>query len=189
MVNLKMHAMKNICKLALLFGLLASVTSCKYEEIVDASYFDQKVYFPAARDGRFIVNSLADPGEPYRCVVVADSNRLDIPLSVFRGGVTNTGNVSVGIQVNNDTINSLITDGALQNTELLPAHEYVLPDAVQIASGQEMGSFAVSINLDYLVANAGKPKALCIQMTSSTVSTNPAMDKLVLVIDPAMLVP
>ncbi|GEP97042.1 PKD domain-containing protein [Chitinophaga cymbidii] len=181
--------MRNICKLALLCGLLAGAASCKYEEIVEASYLDQKVYFPAAREGRFVINSVAEPGKPYRYEYVAGSGRLNVPLSVFRGAVRNTGNIDVNIQVDNDTINGLITDGTLQNTELLPAHQYDMPDFLQIANGQELAPFAVSINLDYLLANAGKPKALCLRISGSSVSTNPAMDKLILIIDPAILLP
>lgn len=175
---------KSISILALI-SILA--VSCKYNEIVDASYPDQKVYFPAAREGRFTVNSLAEPGKPFRYEV--NQEKFNIPLSVFRGAVRKSGAISVNIQANNDTINALITDGTLLNTELLPADQYTIPATVQIENGQENVQVAVSINMAYLVANPGKIKALCLKLSGSSVSTNPALDKLVLLIDPIIFTP
>jgi hypothetical protein len=175
---------KSISILALISSF---AVSCKYNEIVEASYPDQKIYFPAAREGRFTINSVAEPGKPFR--YEADQDKFNIPLSVFRGAVRRSGAISVNIQANNDTINSLITDGTLLNTELLPADQYTIPTTVQIDNGQENAQIAVSINMAYLVANAGKLKALCLKLSSSSVSTNPALDKLVLLIDPIIFTP
>lgn len=179
--------MRKSISLLTLISCLA--VSCKYNEIVEARYPDQKVYFPAAREGRFTINSLAKPGETFRYEVNAEQGKFNIPLSVFRGAVNRSGAISVNIQVNNDTINALVTDGTLLNTELLPADQYTVPAAVQIENGQESAQVAVSINMAYLLANAGKQKALCLKLSGSTVSTNPAMDKLILLIDPVIFTP
>ncbi|MRG45198.1 hypothetical protein GFS24_08730 [Chitinophaga sp. SYP-B3965] len=179
----------HINKLALVCGLLIFASSCKYKEIVEASYPDQKVYFPAAREGRFIINTVAEPGKPYRYVVDAGTKKFNVPLSVFRGAVNNSGAFSVNIHADNDTINSLITDGTLLNTVLLPADQYIIPASVDMANGAELASFTISINLDYLVANPGTQKAICLRLSGGNITTNPAMDKLIVIIDPAVLNP
>jgi len=177
---------KSISILALISSL---AVSCKYNEIVEASYPDQKVYFPAAREGRFMVNSIAEPGKPFRYEVNTEQGKFNIPLSVFRGAVRKSGAIAVNIQANNDTINALITDGTLLNTELLPTDQYTLPAAVQINNNQESAEIALRINMAYLIANPGKQKALCLKLTGSSVSTNPVLDKLVLLIDPIIFTP
>lgn len=178
-----------INKLALICGLVISAASCEYNEVVDASYPDQKVYFPAAREGRFTINNIAEPGKPFRYELDPEHGKFIIPLSVFRGAVNKTGAITVNIQANNDTISGLITDGTLLNTELLPADQYTLPATVQIDNGQESAQVAVSIDMNYLVANTGKQKALCLKLSSSSVSTNPSLDKLVVVLDPVIFTP
>lgn len=181
--------MRKIHKLALLCGFVISAASCSYKDIVEANYPDQKVYFPAARDGRFIVNSIAAPGKPYRYEVDLAAGRFIIPLSVYRGAVEKKGAIDVNIQIDNDTINDLITDGTLLNTELLPANRYSVASTVQIANDQDYTPFSISIDMDYLVASASKQKALCLRLSGSNVSTNPALDELIVILDPAILLP
>jgi PKD repeat protein len=43
--------------------------------------------------------------------------------------------------------------------------------------------------MNYLIANAGKQKAFCLKLSGSNVATNPVLDKLIVIIDPAILLP
>lgn len=167
---------------------LALLASCKYDKVADGTYPDQKIYFPAAREGnRFVVNAVPEANKPYRFEI--KDNKFKIPLSVYRGGVTTDGSFTAGITVDNDTVNSLITNGVLLTTELLPANQYTVTNSVTVGSGEDGAPFDLSINLEYLLANLTMQKAVCLRLAGSGVTTSATLNKVIIILNPAILIP
>lgn len=168
------------------FGLL--LTACKYQEIANASYPQQILYMPTARNGLFNIASISTSGT-YRFTVDLTAKKVIIPLGVFRGGVSADGDVPVTITANADTINKMISTSALVGTALLPADKYVLPSTVTVPGGQESASFALAIDLDYLRANPAQKLAVAVGIASSQINVNPLLKTTIITFDPTILKP
>lgn len=176
-------------------AVIAVTTSCKkYQEVVPASFSDQKLYMPAAVDGNSIngvynINAIAVPGQTFRYDIDAANKKLNIKLSVFRSGITNSGEISTSIFVNNDTITKLIALRRIDSTAvLLPSNLYTLPSSVTIADGSDLAKFDLSINLDSMLANTTKRYALAVGISSGKIA-NAANAMAFILINPAFLVP
>ncbi|WP_375444757.1 PKD domain-containing protein [uncultured Fibrella sp.] len=168
-------------------GLLLS--SCKYEDIVKADYPQQILYMPAAKNGVFSIASIVTSGA-YRFTVNSAEKKVIIPLSVYRGGVSNDGDLTVNITANADTVSKLISSSALVGTTLLPADKSVLPGTVTIAGGSYVTPFDLKIDLDYLRSiPAGQKLALAVTIASSQVPVNPVLKTTLITFDPAILKP
>lgn len=185
----RMTSLFNPARFALVcFGICLLASGCQYEELAKASYPQQIIYMPAAKNGLFSIASIATSGA-YKFTVNVEQKKLIIPLSVYRGGVSVDGDVSVTIAANADTISRLISSSALVGTAMLPADKFVLPPSVTIQAGRNTAPFDLSIDLDYLRSNPGAKLAVGVSIASPQTSVNPLLKTTVISLDPAILKP
>jgi len=173
-------------------GLL--VSACTYEELPSADYPQQLLYMPTARNGIYTIISLppATGTGAYRFSVNIADKKLIVPLGVFRGGVSVDGDVTVTVATNADTLNKLITAGALTNTLVLPADKVSLPPSVNLESGKQSASFDLKIDLDYLrslTLTTGGRLAVGVTIASPQTTVNPLLKTTIVSLDPAILKP
>ena len=147
-------------------GFLLAFTACNYDEIGDGDYPGQSVYLPITQynEGILTIDNVPAPIEhsPSNGRLIPfsiENNRMLIPLSVYRAGVDRKGSVNVSIEINTDTIQSLIANGTLDNSiEILPADKYSIPQTVSIPDGTDVGTFHLNVDLDFLKANTPNKK-------------------------------
>ena len=176
-------------KLALIgTGFCLLLGSCGYEELAEADYPQQVLYMPTAKNGVFAIASIPTVGT-YRFTINQTEKKFIIPLSVFRGGVSADGDLSVTVTANPDTVGKLITAQALVGTIALPADTFVLPGTVTIANGKTAAPFDLRIDLDYLRANPGKKLAVGVSIASAQATVNPLLKTTIITLDPAILKP
>ena len=176
---------------------MMGLVSCRDNEIVDIPYPDQKIYLPAAVQGIFYINSIAEPigntpvpGYPYRYLVDLANRRFNIPLAVYRSGVDNKGGFDVQITLVADTVTDLMADGSLPDTTLLlPAKAYNLPEEVVVQDGDEIGPFTLSVDLDFLRQHESQLFALGIHVASGAREANDEISTAIIAIDTRMLHP
>jgi PKD domain/Domain of unknown function (DUF1735) len=186
--------MKNIIRQGLKRGLRLSAialvvlaASCKYENVVPGTYPDAATYLPAAVGGIYNINAVAATGA-VRYAVDVNSKKLNIPLSVVRSGLSASGDLSANLVANTDTITKMIAAGRLPDTELLPAANYSLPPSVT-SGGKDFASFNLSLNLDFLRANATKKYAIGVTIVDATTGVNPSLKTAIIVVDAKILKP
>src|SRR5699024_8894321 len=85
---------------------LFTIGSCRYNEVVDVTYPEQKIYLPAATYGIFRIDELNEyhedlplPGGNYRYIIDTNKNKFIVPLGVYRSGTDNKG--AFKIQISN----------------------------------------------------------------------------------------
>lgn len=183
-----------------LFALLTIVTlmvSCSYQEIADAEYPDQKIYMPASVNGIFVIDNvpqrvdfLPTPGYAYRFRVDIDKNKLIVPLSVYRAGISRKGNISVSISSVNDTLAVLKNASVIPaSTIVLPADKYVFPKTVEVQNNAELAAFDVEIDLNYLKSNPDAIIGFCISINSKGVEVNNKLKTTVVILHTKILKP
>ena len=178
-----------------LFAALCLLAACsKYKNLQDATYPEQTVYMPTAvqgnaNNGLYEIRSVSAPGVVYRYTIDMAARKLNIPLGVYRAGIDTKGAVSVGVAANPDTVNRLIALNRIANGQLLQADKFSLPSTITIPDGASSASVLLSVDLDYLLANAGKSQAIGVGIGSADRKVNPALGLTVVVIDPAFLTP
>ena len=176
-----------------LFILTIIATACtKYQELADANYPEQIIYMSTA--GSIYPVSKNPPGtwevptqgNPYRFRVDSNANQVIIPLGVLRGGIDYNGIVAVEIKNNTDTVNTLISQGAL-SAELLPASAYSIPTSVTLPDKQNSAAFDVVIDRNFLQHHIGTSYALGVSIASKDRKTNPDKETTIVVIDANIL--
>lgn len=194
---MKKAIFQNSRLLVVLFGLVLLLSSCEYQKIVDANYPDQTVYIPIAKNGVLLIDQLNEPtlanptpGNPYSFKLDQESNSFTVPLSVYRSGIDNSGEFTVDIEVNEDTINNLISAGDLSDVELLPSDKYSIESSVIIADGQTVGNFNLIVDLDFIEASSpGKKYAFGVSISSTQREVSAELNTAVVVIDSKMMSP
>lgn len=187
-----MKVIRFITASAILPALLFSCT--KYKEIGDATFSDQQIYMPAAVEGNstngiYSINKVAVPGQVFRYTADVAGKKLNIPLSIYRSGATTKGSVNVTVAANTDTAAKLLAAAKFPaGTEVLASGKYNVPSTVTIADGADYASVALSIDLDFLLANTTKKYAIGVGVSSPDRKTG-QYGTAVLLIDPAFLVP
>lgn len=147
-------------------GFLLTFTACNYDEIGDGDYPEQSVYLPITQynEGILTIDNVPAPIEhsPSNGRLIPfsiENNRMLIPLSIYRAGVDRKGSVNVSIEINTDTIQSLIANGTLDNSvEILPADKYSIPQTVSIPDGTDISTFHLNVDLDFLKTNTPNKK-------------------------------
>ncbi len=174
--------------LALLaFALL--IGSCKYENIAEAVYPESLVYLPAAVTGVYNIDKVVTVGAT-RYAVDASTKKFNIPLGAAQSGITTSGNFTVNLATNADTINKIISANLLTGTELLPTANYTLPATATAESGKEVALFNLAVDLDFLRNNATKKFAVGVSITSSDkASVSAGLKTAIIVIDAKILKP
>ena len=157
--------MKNIINqyfkyLVVFIGSAILLNSCQYKEIVDAQYPDQLIYMPAAKNGNFVINTVAlpvgntSPGNVFRYKVDLAARKFIIPLGVYRSGINNDGFFNVDIAVNSDTITQLMAAVPARlpgGTNHLPSGKYSVVPSIEIQNGAELATFDLLVDLDFLL--------------------------------------
>lgn len=169
----------------------------KYKTVADAVYPPQRIYLPAAVEGNYVINSVAQPNMtpvangPSQYIVDADYKNFMIPLTVYRSGVNNKGSISFTAGVDNDTVNTLINSGLL-NAVVLPATAYTLDVPAAIGDGQDYAALALVVNLDFLRADTTKIYAVAIGISgdkNGQAGVSPGLGRVIVVIDAHMIKP
>jgi PKD repeat protein len=185
-------------KLGLVLIGFAAMTSCQYEEIAKANYPDELIYLPAALQGIYSIDNLPTatlavptPGNPTRFTVNTVTNEFNVPLAVYRSGISDGKTLMVDIVVNADTINNLIvTDTVnMKNTEVLPTDKYSLPSSVQVEGGSDLGPFNLIVDMDFLKANVPRKYALGVTISSVDCKSNPSYKTVIILIDTRIMIP
>jgi hypothetical protein len=173
------------------------LASCEYQKIEDADYPDQKLYMPAAVNGVYTISNVpqavgATPtaGMAYRFTVDVQNNKLTVPLAVYRSGINFDGEIPVAIAAISDTITELAALSKVPvTTAILPAGKYTLPLSVNIANGQELGTFNLDIDLTYLRSFPDAILGLGVGVSSEALAVNPLYRTTVLVLYTKILKP
>ncbi len=168
--------------------LVLALSSCKYNDYADVVYPEQTVYMPAAYYDIYDISEVYETyhvpteGESFRYYIDNKENKLKIPLSVYRSGITNDGKLSVNISLNTDIIIQLINAGSLSSTEVLPSANMQIPSSVDIADGSDISIFELSIDLDFVKNNTEKQYAIGVEITSQESEVNPDLKTTVILI-------
>ena len=187
---MKNRIINNIKYLLSLTLLAITIVSCQYQAIADATYPEQGVYIPAAKSGIYTIDNVAATNAPFRYVMDNVNNKIIIPIGVYRYGISNKGDITVNISLNNDTVNKLITAGSLLTTDLvLPADKYTLPTAIQLQNGVECADMQLTLDVPFLLANPGKRFVLGVTIASNDSKSNPLLNTAVVVINTNFIFP
>ena len=183
-----------IIQLGVFLLTFAAITSCEYKEIADADFPEGVIYLPAAAaddGGIYLINewpagsTAITQGNVYRFQVNVDANEFNIPLSVYRSGLSKKSSFPVNIKTDNNTIETLKSDGTLDSeVEILPEGKYTLPASVQMNADKEVAPFILKVDLGYLTANAADEKiyALAVNISSNNCAANPELSTVVILI-------
>jgi len=187
----------NFGRILLLLGIIMMFYSCEYNNIVDANYPGQLIYMPGAKNGIFVIDQVIEPvvnptpGALFRFTLDQTNKKFVVPLSVYRSGIDNKGNIEVRIRTDEDTIAKLKTISGMlpDNTLLLPANSYTFTPTVVIKDGDEIAKFNLSIDFDFLRANHGKSYAIGVNISSDDRKINKSLSTMIIVINTSFLIP
>lgn len=179
--------------LILVFAIGLTFTSCRYVEIADADYMGQVAYMPAAVSGIYQVNDTNGVGT-YKYQLDLESNKLVIPLGVYRSGIDSKGSIAIDIIVNNDTIEGLNEQGAMDDPsykplEIIPADKYSVPRQVTIPNGADNVMFNMLIDLDYLATKPDAKLGVAFEIKSNAIEVNRELSVTVLELNTHFIVP
>lgn len=147
--------MKSI-KIISSFFALALLYSCGYKTIADASYPEQKIYIALASQGSVYeidtrpVHSSNTPTEGSVYQYVIEKDEFIVPLSVYRSGIDNKGDVRVRISFDDGIVSSFVDSGELSAVTPVPENSRFVVDELLIPDGRESASFGVRLPLSYL---------------------------------------
>jgi len=203
MVNSKLKNMfkmiikqKGLWRILLL--CLAVLSACSDRTIVPMDYEEGRLYLPAAIYGNYNINALSQapltpnptPGYAVRYTLDKDANQFEIPLAVYRGGISNPNAATVSISIYSDTIAQMIAAENLPDTvQLLPADKYAMPASVNLAGGQTVAPFALDVDFDFLVQTSPALYALPVRIDCADQPCNPSLSTAIIVIDSRMVKP
>ena len=91
----------------------------------------------------------------------------------------------VGLEINNDTLQSLIDKGLAENTAIASPGSYFIPNVAEVAFGVDSASFDVQISLTEIERQYGKKIGLAIKLIepSKGNNTNPENQTSIVIID------
>ena len=113
------------------------------------------------------------------------SQDMTIPLEIFLTGVAGA-EFTVDVAANNDTLNTLINNGTLQNTVLIDAKNYgISTPKVKFLSGKNIVSINLTARISALLAVTGKKVAIALTLKNpAKYQTSSTKNTIVVVIDP-----
>ena len=182
----------------ILFLCMAALSACTYRTIVPMDYEEGRLYLPAAVNGNYTIDAMTQepmtpnptPGYAYRYLLNKDENKFEIPLSVYRGGISNNKSVTVAISIYADTITQMIDAENLPDTvQLLPAGKYTMPAIVNLASGETVAPFSLDVDFNFLVETSPALYVLPIKIDCADQPCNPDLNVAIVVIDSRMVKP
>ncbi len=172
----------------------AVICSCSYQTVADAEYLPQQIYMPAAVNGIYTIDDIAPEYGPARYKIDLDARRLRIPLSLYRSGIKNERGITAVIEVNNDSVVSLIKNGELtdknDNTpELLPTAVMEIPSMIKIPDGAELGTFELSVDLDFLMSHPKSRYVTGIKLNEADCNISDNLRYMIIEINTRFIVP
>jgi hypothetical protein len=201
-ITIKKTKMKIVCfpKMTglILIGLLMVFNSCEDGmPVVDADYFDEVIYMPAALHNPYMIDDVPrrrgdspTPGSPIRYRVYNDDNRFDVLLAAYRAGVYSKGSFPVDITVHTDTIQALIDDGAFPGMEILPTDRFTIPQSAIMNDGEDLAKFELAVDLEFL--RDSYPDAIygiAVSISSTERQTNPDLATTLIIINTRFIKP
>lgn len=110
---------------------------------------------------------------------------LNVLLGVSRSGKVSNEAFAVNIKVNKDTINQLITTGALDaSTILMPDDVYTLPSSVSVPAGSSSEYFSLLLDKGKLKTYAGSKLAIAVGLANPTkYQLNPVLSTTIVIIN------
>lgn len=192
--------MKTIRIYLLLLCMIAALPSCDYETgIRDAEYPDQVLYMPAAYpNGLFVIDDITKvigtlpfEGSIYRYKIDLENRQFIVPLSAYRGGIDNNGDVSVDISISSDTVTNLNNKNSLGYSLLLiPEDKITITDKTTIKNKEEIAIFDLKIDLDFLLSNfADQNYGIGVNISSKDRDVNPKLSTAVVIINARIMKP
>lgn len=171
-------------RIYLIFSLLIAISSCDYETTFrDSEYPNQTIYMPAAySDGRFmidditkVIGNLPFEGSIYRYKIDTEKKLFVVPLSAYRAGIDNKGDVTINIEIDTDTIANLDKSGKLGYSLLtIPIDKISITDKAVIRNREEITTFDLNIDLDYLLSKfADQNYGIGVSISSKDRDVNP----------------
>jgi len=188
----------NIIKFGVFLLTFTVLASCEYKEIADADFPEGVIYLPVSLsdDGIYAISTLpanptaTAPESPYKFRLDINANEFIIPLSVYRSGLSNDASFTVDVKTDKDTVNALIASGELSSgVEILAEGTYTLESSVRMESGKNYAPFALTVDLDFLIAGAASQKtyALAVNISSTACDNNPDLSTVVILISSEIL--
>ena len=162
-------------KFSLLCLFFTVLISCKKADS-EKDWGFSKIYMPQAisKSGGININYPVPSGidsSTYNYRINLADRKVNIILGAYLSGPAR-GAYSVGIQVNNDTIQQLLDNNTFDKAtyKLMPSTMYTLPPDLDVPEGQKAGTFNLSLDIDQLKSStyAGKFLLLAVQLTNSS---------------------
>lgn len=180
--------------------MIAALSSCDYETgIRDTDYPDQVLYMPAAyQNGRFVIDDITKiigelpfEGSIYRYKIDLENRQFIVPLSVYRAGIDNNGEVSVDISLNSDTVTNLNKSSSLGYSLLsIPEDKITITDEALIKNKEEIVVFDLKIDLDFLLNKfADQNYGIGVNISSKDREVNPKLATTVVIINARIMKP
>lgn len=177
-------------------AVLLMSTSCG-TRVADADYPSQRLYLPAAVESTvYIVDQVEistgntpTEGSPYQFVLDISERTLTIPLSVYRAGVDNDGDVHVDIWLDGEPVYDAILAGDLgEDVRIMPTDLCECPSRVNIEDGSSSAMFYVECMLDYLLDSPQRDRyvAFGVSIGSHDREVNSECSSVAIVIDTAI---
>lgn len=173
-----------MARVAVVAILVMTGYACEYNEIVDWNYPESVIYLPAANRGILPISQL-DLSDLPRYTFDFQQNTLNIPLGVYRSGLSNSDQVT--IQVNIDP--GAIVNSELVNVELLPIEHIRIPSTVNLEGGSDFATFEVVVDTDFLIENSDKSYAFSIEVSSDQIKSNESLNSVLVIVQPGFLKP
>jgi hypothetical protein len=169
-----------------------SMSSCEKND-KDIAYGNTTIFMPQATvsgggNANYPVPSGKDSAT-YNFVNDPAAGKVNVILGVSRSGLPAYQSFSVGVSVNKDTINQLISKGVLgAGVLLLPDDVYTLPENVSVPAGQAGTTFFLSLDKNKLKTYAGQQLAIAVKLDKPTLyQLNPIISTTVVIINAGAL--
>lgn len=192
--------MKTIKIYLLLLCMIAALPACDYETgIRDAEYPDQVLYMPAAYpNGRFVIDDITKvtgelpfEGSLYRYKIDTENRHFIVPLSVYRAGIDNKGEINIDISLNSDTVVNLNKSNSLGYSLLtIPKDKISITDKTTLKNNEEIVVFDLKIDLDFLLSKFDNQNyGIGVNISSKDRDVNPLLATTIVIINTRIMKP
>ncbi len=187
-----MKFLKNIIAFSCVAAVSVLLAASCDVKIVDADYPSQKIYLPAAVQSNIYTVDQAEistgstptPGSPYQFLIDYDEGTFTVPMSVYRSGINNDGDVKVDIWFDEELVYDMILDGDLSDdVEVITSDLCECPSSVVIPDGQSSAIFNVVLDYYYLLDRPDRQMAFGISIDTEDRELNEDASRVVFVID------
>lgn len=163
----------------LILALFVGVTACK-KAGSELEYGYSKIYMPQAVAQNGATNNnyavpMGTDSSTFNYTIDLDNNKVMVRLGAAVSGNSRNG-FAVDINVNNDTVQQMLTNGTLDATNMvMPASMYKIPNKLEVQQGQISGAFYLTVDANQLKSSTYTGKKLCLWVNISN-PTNYTLD-------------